>query len=194
MLYLSYFVEFYFCVQNDETWLNVRFFVTIKSFTSRTTVRKMWLFFDNVLWWPSDLETLVHNNTLSANFLGTFLCKVKNSQYIQHYLPPNFWHLTSTTIQKNCQETLLFQIYFLHMYLEFNRYSNIRENFFGRKKWQHLSCTVQWPSRFVVCSIVKLSVKLKSVLTQCACKRLRINLEFFSEPSKKKEKIGTILS
>ena len=74
------------------------------------------------------------------------------------------------------------------MYLKFNRYSNIRENFFGRKKWQHLSCTVQWPSRFVVCSIVELSVKLKSVLTQCACKRLRINLEFFSEPSKKKGK------
>ena len=37
-------------------------------------------------------------------------------------------------------------------------------------------------------SIVELSVKLKSVLTQCACKRLRINLEFFSEPSKKKRK------
>jgi hypothetical protein len=47
---------------------------------------------------------------------------------------------------------------------------------------------VQWPSRFVVCSIVELSVKLKSVLTQCACKRLRINLEFFSEPSKKRRK------
>ena len=44
------------------------FFVTMKSFTSRATVRKTWLFFHNVLWCLSDLQTLVHNKTLSANF------------------------------------------------------------------------------------------------------------------------------
>ena len=170
------------------------FFVTMKSFTSRATVRKTWLFFHNVLWCLSDLQTLVHNKTLSANFLGTFLCKVKNSQYIQHYLPPKFGHLTSTTIQETAKKLFCFKfnlrrfIFCLCIWNSTAIQIHIRENFFGRKKWQHLSCTVQWPSRFVFCSIVELSVKLKSVLTQCACKRLRINLEFFSEPSKKRKK------
>ena len=85
------------------------FFVTMKSFTSRATVRKMWLFFHDVSWCPSDLQTLVHNKTLSTNFLGTFLCKVKNSQYIQHYLPPKFGHLTSTTIQETAKKLFCFK-------------------------------------------------------------------------------------
>ena len=85
------------------------FFVTMKSFTSRATVRKMCLFFHDVLWCPSDLQTLVHNKTLSANFWGTFLCKVKNSQYIQHYLPPKFGHLTSTTIQETAKKLFCFK-------------------------------------------------------------------------------------
>ena len=57
-----------------------------------------------------------------------------------------------------------------------------------KRKNVKIKYTVQWPSWYIVWSIVELSVKPKSVLTQCACKRLRINLEFFSEPSKKRKK------
>ena len=80
----------------------------MKSFTSRATVRKMWLFFRQILWCSSDLQTLVHNKTLSANFWATFLCKVKirsTTLFATKVLASDKHHNT-----RNCQETRLFQM------------------------------------------------------------------------------------
>ena len=145
---MLYFIKFCGVLCFRSEWWNLTkcslFCVTMKSFTSRATVRKMWLFFHDVLWCPSDLQTLVHNKTLSTNFLGTFLCKVKKFAVHTILFATKVWASDKHHNTRNCQETLLVSnltwqdLFFAYMYLKFNRYSNIRENFFGRKKWQHL--------------------------------------------------------
>ena len=61
---------------------------------------------------------------------------------------------------RNCQETLLVSnltwqdLFFAYVFEIQLLFKYHRKLYRSKKKWQHLSCTVQWPSRFVYCGAV----------------------------------------